>query len=327
VTGTVRVIDRAAAAQLLTDDDALLRLCQYIEEAMVSVDELRPRAEVVFGGVSTELGQQHLYLTGLCPGSTTLRLFPGPGTKSDHALCVRLDGAGRLRLIAALDELNTLRTSAPIAIGVRHLAKPDARSVAMLGSGRQARSQAQLIHLLRPQLNQFRVWSPTMEHRQRFAADVEKWPGVSCAVAESADEAVKSADVVVFAGTPAPAGSLTFEWADVAPAAVFTDIAFAVPPQLWAEARLVVPCAVRAIPTAFGFPNRWGPPFEVGVDPLAALEPSVLTDVIRGAAPWHQSSGPVIFELGGTYSWDDAFARWIEESASEHELGHELDWL
>ena len=326
MTGSIRVVDRVAAAQLLADHDALLRLCRDIEESMLSVDELRPRAEVVFGGVSTDLGQQQLYLTGLSPGSTTLRLFPGPGTKSEQALCVRLDDKGRLRLVAALDELNTLRTSVPTAIGVRHLAKPDARRVAVLGSGRQARSQTQLIRLLRPQLDQFRVWSPTTEHRQRFAADVDEWPGVSCTSVESADQAVKDADVVVFAGTPAPAGSLTFGWADVAPAAVFTDIAFAVPPQLWAQARLVVPCSVRAIPTAFGFPNGWGPPFKVGVDPLAALEPSALTDVIRGTASWHQSGGPVIFQIGGTYSWDDAFARWIEESAVERGLGQELDW-
>jgi alanine dehydrogenase len=326
VTGSIRVVDNLAAAQLLTDHDALLRLCRDIEESMLSVDELRPRAEVVFGGVSTEFGQQHLYLTGLSPGSTTLRLFPGPGTKSEEAVCVRLDGSGRLRLVASLNELNTLRTSVPIAIGVRHLAMPGARRVAVLGSGRQARSQAQLIHLLRPDLNQFRVWSPTMEHRRSFAADVDQWPGVSCTAAESADEAVKNADVVVFAGTPAPAGSLTFDWADLAPAAVFTDLAFAVPPQLWAHARLVVPCAVRAIPTAFGFPNGWGPPFEAGVDPLASLEPSALTEVISGAAPLRHSDEPVIFQLGGTYSWDDAFARWIEELAVERGVGQELDW-
>jgi ornithine cyclodeaminase/alanine dehydrogenase-like protein (mu-crystallin family) len=240
-------------------------------------------------------------------------------------MCLRLDSTGRLRLLAALDELNTLRTSAPIAIGVHHLASPGARTVAVLGSGRQARSQAHLIHLLSPQLDQFRVWSPTVEHRQRFATDIDQWPGVSCTAAESVDEAVHDADVVVFAGTPA-AGSLNFEWTDVAPAAVFTDITFAVPEQLWAQARLVVPCAVRAIPTAVGFPDGWGPPFKAGEDPLAPLQPSVLTDVIRGVATWRESSGPVIFELGGTYSWDDAFAHWIEESAVQRGLGHTLDW-
>lgn len=325
MTGSLRVVDRTAAAKLLTDDDALLRLCHEIEASILAVDELRPRTEAVFAGVSTEYGRQHLYLVGLNPGSTTLRLFPGPDTRSEQAVCVRLDSAGRLRLLAASDELNTLRTSAPIAIGVHHLARPDARTVAVLGSGRQAHSQARLIYLLRPQLDQFRVWSPTVEHRHRFAAHVDQWPGVSCTAAESVGEAVHNADVVMFAGTP-DAGSLNFEWADLAPAAVFSDITFAVPQQLWAQAKLVVPCAIRAIPTAIGFPDGWGPPFRAGADPLAALQPNVLTDVIRGVAPWRDSSSPVIFELGGTYSWDDAFARWIEESAAQHGLGHMLDW-
>ena len=72
-------------------------------------------------------------------------------------------------LLAVIDGrwITEIRTAAVSAVSVRHLARPDAAFLAILGSGVQARSQVQAL----PRVGRFaeiRVWSPTLEHLRRF---------------------------------------------------------------------------------------------------------------------------------------------------------------
>jgi ornithine cyclodeaminase/alanine dehydrogenase-like protein (mu-crystallin family) len=83
------------------------------------------------------------------------------------------------------------RTAAVSAAATKLLASPDAKILAILGSGVQARSHVEALRLIR-QLDEVRVWSPTTEHAERFANEIG-------AKAMPAEEAVRDADIVVTA--------------------------------------------------------------------------------------------------------------------------------
>jgi ornithine cyclodeaminase/alanine dehydrogenase-like protein (mu-crystallin family) len=87
--------------------------------------------------------------------------------------------------------ITEMRTAAVSAAATKLLALPDAKILAILGSGVQAHSHAEALRLVR-QFEEIRVWSPTREHAERFATEIG-------AKSMPAEDAVRDADVVVTA--------------------------------------------------------------------------------------------------------------------------------
>lgn len=87
--------------------------------------------------------------------------------------------------------ITEMRTAAVSAAATKLLAPRDAKVLAILGSGVQARSHVEALRLVRD-FAEIRVWSPTTSHAEKFA---DKIGGK----AMSAEDAVRSADVVVTA--------------------------------------------------------------------------------------------------------------------------------
>jgi len=85
--------------------------------------------------------------------------------------------------------ITEMRTAAVSAAATKLLASPDAKVLAILGSGVQARSHVEVLRLVR-RFEEIRVWSPTPEHAKRFAQEIG-------ATAVSAEDAVRGADVIV----------------------------------------------------------------------------------------------------------------------------------
>ena len=91
------------------------------------------------------------------------------------------------------------RTAAVSAVSTRHLAKPDAATLAIIGSGVQARSHLEAIRCVRP-LREIRVWSPNAEHRAKLAREMRDHvkPATLSAVS-TAEAALSGADIIVLA--------------------------------------------------------------------------------------------------------------------------------
>jgi thiomorpholine-carboxylate dehydrogenase len=85
--------------------------------------------------------------------------------------------------------ITEMRTAAASAAATKLLASPDARVLAVLGSGVQARSHVEALRLVRS-FEEVCVWSPTLENARRFANEIG-------GTAMSAEEAVRGADVIV----------------------------------------------------------------------------------------------------------------------------------
>src|SRR5215472_13385494 len=98
--------------------------------------------------------------------------------------------------------ITEMRTAAVSAAATKLLASPDAKILAVLGSGVQARSHVEALQSVR-QFEEVRVWSPTKKHDDQFASEIG-------AKVTSAEEAVRGADVIVTATnskTPVMKGS------------------------------------------------------------------------------------------------------------------------
>src|SRR5262249_16819930 len=85
--------------------------------------------------------------------------------------------------------ITEMRTAAVSSAATKLLAPADAKVLAILGSGVQARSHVEALQLVR-KFEEIRVWSPTREHAQRFAKEIG-------ATSMSGEEAVRGADVIV----------------------------------------------------------------------------------------------------------------------------------
>lgn len=96
--------------------------------------------------------------------------------------------------------INPYKTGAAGAVGVDALAREDASTVGLIGSGTQARGQLLATATVR-ELDGVSVYSPTQNHREEFAAEMTG--RVDCrveAVASPAD-AVSGVDIVITATT------------------------------------------------------------------------------------------------------------------------------
>lgn len=104
--------------------------------------------------------------------------------------------------LAVLDgaSLNPFKTGAAGAVGVDALARADADTVGVIGSGPQARGQLRATATVRD-LSSVRVYSPTPENREAFAAALTETLEIPVEAVESSAAAVVDSDIVVTATT------------------------------------------------------------------------------------------------------------------------------
>lgn len=103
-------------------------------------------------------------------------------------------------LIAMMDGryITEARTAAVSAVSARFLAKPNASTLALIGSGVQARSHLEALMQVR-QVRDVRVWSPRSQSRRQFIDDMSPRVPIPIRECETAHAAVTGADLVVIA--------------------------------------------------------------------------------------------------------------------------------
>lgn len=173
-----------------------LELMQAMEEALIDLSAGRV-TQPLRGVIAIP---EHRAWFGLMPavyrdvvGAKLVTVFPNNisrGIDSHQAVIQLFDRQTGVPLASLDGQLITAqRTAAVSALATRALARPDARILAILGSGVQARAHLKMLRLVR-NFNEVRVWSRTPENAHRFADEI----GANVVTAE---EAVTGADVIV----------------------------------------------------------------------------------------------------------------------------------
>lgn len=162
-------------------------------------------------------------------GVKVITVFPGNhGTKYDsHQGAVLLFETTHGQLLALMDAsaITAIRTAAVSGVATRLLARPDAHSVAILGSGVQARTHLAAMIQSRS-ITSVRVWSRDAEHARQFAEREALLHGIPITSAATVHEAVAEAEIINTT-TSATEPILNGEW--IAPGTHVNAIGSSVP--------------------------------------------------------------------------------------------------
>jgi ornithine cyclodeaminase len=244
---------------------------------------------------------------------------------SHLATIVLLDHeTGALRAVLDGRYITEARTGAVSAVSVKHLSRPDASVLAIIGSGVQARSHVDAIRHVR-EIKQVRAWSPRDTHRDAFVAHVRDTVGLPAQAANTAAEAIRGADIIVLATS---SRTPVIDDTDVAPGAHIAAVGACRPDQremptaLIARARVCVDSRAAARHEAGDLliPLREGAIGEMHFT-------HELGDVIAGRIPGREHARQVtIFKSLGLAVEDMVAADLVVARARSAGLGQAFSW-
>lgn len=109
---------------------------------------------------------------------------------------------GRPLAVIEADFLGMMRTGAAGGIAAKHLARPDAAVVGMIGAGWQAQGQLEALCKVRP-VRQVKLYSRNPDKCRLASADFAQRFGVEVTAVDNAEAAVRGSDIVVTITTSA----------------------------------------------------------------------------------------------------------------------------
>lgn len=105
-----------------------------------------------------------------------------------------------------------MRVGATNGLGAKYMAREDARTVGILGSGWQAGAQLMAVCAVRP-IQKIRCYSPNREHRTAFAAEMTNHLGIEVVAVDDPEAAIEGADIAMCA-TNANSKIFGLEWVE-----------------------------------------------------------------------------------------------------------------
>jgi ornithine cyclodeaminase len=132
-------------------------------------------------------------------GTKLVSIVPGNAARglSTHLGIVALFNPQTGALAAVMDAryITEVRTAAVSAVSVRLMARPDARRLAVIGTGVQARSHLEVVASVRV-LEEGRAWGPDASQLAAYAREMSERVGLAVRAARSSADAVRGADIV-----------------------------------------------------------------------------------------------------------------------------------
>jgi ornithine cyclodeaminase/alanine dehydrogenase-like protein (mu-crystallin family) len=325
--------------------DAVLASIDLIEQCFADAGRgeaaMLPRAELLYPPQSEARFGSQLSLQanmGIVPSARAIggRIFTtGPGrAPAAGERPARRHGAWKLLwdfesqdLLCLMEDssVHPYLVGAHVGVATRWLARDDARTVAVIGTGRMARGTLRAMCAVR-KVTLARVYSPTPEHRRAFAEEATRAFGIEAVAVDSAEEAVRGADIVscatnTFIRSREPV--FAADW--LSPGAFVSSIAA----QELEEATLL---RARVIPAHHATVLESRPPFEPfvslarrGAIPAAQL-PGDLSQVVLGQIPARLNPDDITVYVGPSLGYQHAaLVRWVYTEAHRQGIGHEWD--
>jgi alanine dehydrogenase len=194
----MRIIDAAAVTAALTPARLVAALERMFREGCTA--PVRHHHTVPVPGASdATLLLMPAWQAGSYLGTKICTIFPGnsrlglPAVSAGYLLMDGRTGA----VLALIDggELTAKRTAATSALAGRFLARTDARTLLVVGTGRIAGELARCHHAVRPDLERILVWGRSADNAARLAGELAA-AGLPATPAASLEAAVAEADIV-----------------------------------------------------------------------------------------------------------------------------------
>lgn len=229
---------------------------------------------------------------------------------------------GHLLGVIEADYLGMMRTGATGGLAAKLLAREDAATVGVFGSGWQAQSQIEALCRVRP-IRQVRIFSRDAAKRRTAAADFSRRFGIEVIPAESAEQAARDSDIVVTittSATPVFEGAWLAEGCHINAAGSNALIRREIDEKSIARATLV---CVDSRATALAECGDLLPALEKGR--MHARQLVELGEIVAGVRPGRQSEQQItLFESQGMAVQDLALGKRLLHLARERGIGREV---
>lgn len=192
------VLREADVRRLLTLPDTVRALGLAFRQLAAGQAQNTPRARVV---LPDGRGVMHV-LTAAAPRQGVLGYKAYTAFRAGVRFIVMLYSADDGRLLAEIeaDWMGQMRTGAASGVATHAMARPEANAAGIVGTGGQARTQLMALCAVRP-IKTIRAYGRDPARRQTFCQEMESLLGVEVRPVESAEEAVREAEIVVTATT------------------------------------------------------------------------------------------------------------------------------
>jgi ornithine cyclodeaminase len=323
------ILGRGDVERLLDLD----RLIDVVADAMVEVSagtvSMPPRVAATVDKPEGLLAAMPVYLPGAAALTTKLvSVFPGnrrSGRPSHQAVIAMFEPeTGTPVAVMDGEYVTAMRTAAGSALSARLLARADASTLAIAGTGVEARSHGVMLPRVRP-FSRGVVAGRDAEKAERLAADLSKSTRLPFEAAASFAEAARAADVVC-ATTHAPEPVVRREW--LRPGTHVTSVGFN-PEGSEIDAALVSGSVVVVESRAASLA-----PFPAGAVELAAAirdgslradEVVEIGEVVAGVRPGRTEDDQItLYRSVGVAAQDAAAAALVLEAARAEGAGRDV---
>lgn len=308
---------------IFTMDMAIAALEDMFRERGNGNVTVRPRTRMpVPGGSNSVMGG---WVGGAANGYG-LKVYGGPRTDGRPAtgmIVMLYDGAdGQLLAILEGNQLGRIRTGAASGVATKYMARADAMTVGVIGTGNQAATQLEAVCAVR-RINHVWVYGRNPERREAFAREMSQALGVTVRATDSAQDCVTFADVVITitnAAQPVLEGRWLSDGTHVNAAGSNNMLHSELDLEAIRHASVIAADDVPQAKTECG-------------ELIAAVSRGVvrweqvheLSDIVAGKMPGRPSYEAItLFESQGIGTEDIAAARVIYEAARERGIGIEI---
>jgi ornithine cyclodeaminase len=310
----VRVVTRAEVEELLDLDELVDALAEAFRELAEGRVSMPARIAALVPEQDGLLGVMPAYITGSSLAVKLVSLFPRNRDRNTHQAAIMVFDHTNGTPIALMDGsyITATRTAAASALATRLLAREDSRSLAIVGTGVQARSHARALVRERS-FEDVRVAGRDPAKVEALAQEL------GARVCSSYEEALDGADVVA-ATTHTTEPVVRREWlaagahvnsVGLNPSGREVDAATVDDASLFVESR----GSTLAPPPA-------GAPELVGVDPSRATE---LGELVTGAAPGRTAPDEItLYKSVGIAVEDAVAAALVLKAAEERGIGVDI---
>ncbi|UOM32729.1 ectoine utilization protein EutC [Acuticoccus sp. I52.16.1] len=214
---TVTLLGRTELRRLVPLD---LAAVDCVENAFATLArggvEMPPILSMAIAEHNGEIDVKTAYVPGL--PTFAVKMSPGffdnpaKGLPSTSGLMVVFSSETGMVRAMLIDNgyLTDVRTAAAGAVAARHLARADAATVAILGTGLQAELQLKALTLVRP-ITRVRIWGRSRDKAETLAEAAGSLGLIRTEAVPSPQDAVRGADIVVTT-TPATEPLLMADW-------------------------------------------------------------------------------------------------------------------
>ncbi|HUJ32717.1 MAG TPA: ornithine cyclodeaminase family protein [Candidatus Acidoferrum sp.] len=232
-------------------------------------------------------------------------------------------GSGELLALIEADYLGQMRTGAASGVATKYMARQDAHTIGIVGTGSQARTQLEAVALVR-KIASVRAFGRNAERREEFAKEMTERLKLPVTPVGSAKEALTGADIVI---TSTTANQPVVEGAWLKPGTHINAIGANFPQKRELQDEAIRRCGLIAVDSREQSKIEAGDLIHAfGNDPSRWESVRELAEIVGGQAPGRSSPQEItLFKSNGIAIEDIVVGGRVYAMAKERSIGREIE--